>query len=294
MEHGHRSRADALIALLAQPLDPDDRPAVARLAARLADRAAITRLLDRQLARLAADPLAQPQFDGSDDGATRGVILYRDAVKSVMLQAFRRDRESGQRFSLHFAPGRALLAFHNVEPVEIALYRADVPPCAYHGFAPDLVPPCRMVARRHVAAGDTLMLDREIEAMRIVTRDVPVAFARIFWPRISPLPARRYGMPDGRFDGAAMASEGDGRAQLMLSALRRMAGRAPRRSLAKVMLSHCRSPDFTLRWHALRCWLALDGEAAMPMLRQAARRDPHPQIRAAARDAIAALGGPTR
>jgi HEAT repeat protein len=45
---------------------------------------------------------------------------------------------------------------------------------------------------------------------------------------------------------------------------------------------------FYVRWHAMREFLALDAEAALPSLRAMARSDPHPEVRAAAAQALSA------
>jgi HEAT repeat protein len=46
------------------------------------------------------------------------------------------------------------------------------------------------------------------------------------------------------------------------------------------------SPHFYTRWHVMREMLALDAEAALPSLRRMAETDPHPDIRAAARQTL--------
>ena len=46
------------------------------------------------------------------------------------------------------------------------------------------------------------------------------------------------------------------------------------------------SPHFYTRWHVMRELLALDAEAAHPHLRRMAEADPHPEVRAAARQTL--------
>ena len=46
------------------------------------------------------------------------------------------------------------------------------------------------------------------------------------------------------------------------------------------------SPHFYTRWHVMRELLALDAEAAQPHLVRMAEADPHPEVRAAARQTL--------
>ena len=46
------------------------------------------------------------------------------------------------------------------------------------------------------------------------------------------------------------------------------------------------SPHFYTRWHIMRELLAMDAEAALPPLRRMAADDPHPEVRAAARQTL--------
>jgi hypothetical protein len=47
-----------------------------------------------------------------------------------------------------------------------------------------------------------------------------------------------------------------------------------------------KSPHFYTRWHIMREMLALDAEAALPDLQRLAAQDPHPEVRAAARQTL--------
>ena len=48
-------------------------------------------------------------------------------------------------------------------------------------------------------------------------------------------------------------------------------------------------PQFFVRWHAMREWLALDPVGALPRLQRMASDDPHPDLRAAASSVAHAL-----
>jgi HEAT repeat protein len=46
------------------------------------------------------------------------------------------------------------------------------------------------------------------------------------------------------------------------------------------------NPHFHTRWHVMREMLAMDADAALPSLQKMAAEDPHPDVRAAARQAL--------
>jgi HEAT repeat protein len=86
-----------------------------------------------------------------------------------------------------------------------------------------------------------------------------------------------------RFAGASSSDELSSRIQMMLSLLRSL----DRQDAAPLFRSMLDSPNFFDRWHAMREFLALDPEQALPWLRVMAEQDPHPEVREAARSALA-------
>lgn len=279
MPHAGLRPTEALDALFSRTLDPLDRPAVERLAAALGDPAVLARRLAPELVRVAADPVAQPGLDGIEHDAMRGVVLYRDARLTAML-AVAHIEAIDHRGSevLSFGAGHTLTVFHARAPVTIELYRSLAGPGGRHRFAAARARACRAAGRREMHAGDWVMSARECETMRIIGARAPVPLVRVHWRDASPLPARRYRWPGGKYLGLTMASEEDARAQLMISALRVMECGDAAEALARVV----ESDVFTLRWHAMRAWLAIDAASALPVLTRMARSDRHPEIRRAA------------
>ena len=55
-----------------------------------------------------------------------------------------------------------------------------------------------------------------------------------------------------------------------------------RKDAVPVVRESLKDQHFYTRWQIMREFLALDAEAALPSLRDMARRDPHPEIREAA------------
>lgn len=279
MSHAGLRPTEALDALFSRTVDPLDRPAVERLAAVLGDPAVLARRLAAGLARVAADPVAQPGLDGIEHEAMRGVVLYRDARLTAMLAVAHIEAIDHRGPAvLNFGAGHMLTVFHARAPVTIELYRSLASSAGRHRFSAARAPACRAAGRREMRAGDWVMSARESETMRIVGARAPVPLVRVYWRGASPLPARRYRWPGGKYLGLTMAREEDARAQLMISALRAMeCGDA-----AEALAGMVESDVFTLRWHAMRAWLAIDVASALPALARMARYDRHPEIRRAA------------
>jgi HEAT repeat protein len=72
----------------------------------------------------------------------------------------------------------------------------------------------------------------------------------------------------------------------MMASLLRVMDRADAVPVLREMLA---SPHFYTRWHIMRELLALDAEAAYPDLKRLAAQDPHPEVRAAARQTLDAF-----
>ena len=69
---------------------------------------------------------------------------------------------------------------------------------------------------------------------------------------------------------------------MMVSLLRTM----EREDAVPLIVEALASPHFYTRWHVMRELLALDADAAHPHLSRMAEADPHPEVRAAARQTL--------
>ena len=108
-----------------------------------------------------------------------------------------------------------------------------------------------------------------------------VFFQAMVRPEAAPL-AAEYDSKTLAFVGASSADEASSRLQMMVSMLRVM----ERKDALPVIAQALDSPHFFTRWHIMRELLALDAEAALPPLRRMAAEDPHPEVRAAARQTL--------
>jgi HEAT repeat protein len=84
---------------------------------------------------------------------------------------------------------------------------------------------------------------------------------------------------------ASSTDDSSSRIQMMLALLRALG----RRDAAPLFAEGLRAPHFHARWQAMREFLALDAELALPHLRRMAGSDPHCEVRAAAAETLAAF-----
>ena len=102
----------------------------------------------------------------------------------------------------------------------------------------------------------------------------------------APAMVREYDRATGRRLRIATGDEGASRTHMLLTLLR-IAGRT---DAGARFDAATRADAFHLRWEAMREWLALDADAALPRLRDLAAADPHGEVRAAAAATLARLG----
>jgi hypothetical protein len=84
------------------------------------------------------------------------------------------------------------------------------------------------------------------------------------------------------FGGAWRADEASSRLELMVSLLRLL----DRTDAAPSIAALLDEPHFFTRWHVMRELLALDADLAFPHLERMAASDPHPDVRARARETL--------
>jgi len=142
--------------------------------------------------------------------------------------------------------------------------------------------PARFVERRRIADGEEILLDgrRQSFVVEHAERDL-VYFQAIVREGGAPVTAE-YDCDTLAFVSASSTDEAASRVQMMVSLLRTM----EREDALPLMDEALASPQFYTRWHVMREMLALDAEAALPSLKRLAESDPHPEVRAAARQTL--------
>lgn len=235
-------------------------------------------LMEEAIAACAADPFFRVPLRLMSSDIHSGLLLFdhRDmtiSLGTVPVDAIAAAKTaergatsiffSGQWMVLHFVKsGGATLSFWEAPQIEA-------------GFVADAGDRCRLLGRRRVADGETLVIDGRSKSFVFdhAEADMVVVQALIS-AEAAPLTVGYYS-DTLAFAGASSTDEESSRTQMLVSLLRMM----DRADAAPLFRQALDSPHFYTRWHIMREFLALDAEAALPSLRAMAANDPHPEIR---------------
>jgi hypothetical protein len=286
-EGGVRDFEDAMARLPAQTAE-----AVAAAARALfADERWVDGLIAGLAAQMRADPFFVPPFRAMSGELHSGLILFEDGHMSVAagvtrvaeLAARKTARRgatsvgfSGRVSALKFVKaGGALISLWEAPPITDAFSAADAGHCVRTGT-------------RQLADGEILTIDGRsqsyvIEAARanllILQAEVTLEAA--------PLSVE-YDSATCAYVGCSATRDGASRIQMLATLLRKLGGEGAFPALAG-FLDH---PDFFVRWHVMRELLGIDAEAALPQLKRMAARDPHDEVRRAARAVLDRVQAP--
>ena len=263
--------------------------AVLALARRfIEDDAAIAAIVDRAISAAAGDPFCRPPLRASRNSVQDGLLLFSDPALTVQLAVTSADALALKRASskeaaaISFTGQRSLFRFVKAGGATLSVWSA---PFIGPGFTVAAAGRCRRRERRRPADGEVIEFDGRCESFVVdgALSDLVYLFAA------TPLEAGPVGVDyDPRSCEPIAASSTDdagSRTQMMLALLRTMG----RRDAAPLFAELLDAPHFHARWQAMRELLALDAELAFPHLRHMAGSDPHPEVRAAAADTLAAF-----
>jgi hypothetical protein len=270
--------ADAADGLDAEPL-----LAAARIFLRSED--AVEDCLGLMIAAALEDPFFRPPMRHGLSEIQAGLLLVDRPLLSVYLSiasaagiAEKRLDRSGPA-SIAFTGRRSIYRFLRAGEAILSLWEApDIEP----GFSAETSGCCRLFERRALSDGEMLELDGRRHGFVIEYARSDIVYLQASTPAGSAPLTVEYDSRTLRFAGASSADELSSRIQLMLSLLRTL----DRQDSAPFFREMVSGPHFFDRWHAMREFLALDAEQALPCLRDMAARDPHPEVRAAARSTL--------
>ena len=248
----------------------------------LADEAWIAAAIDALAGQLLADPFFDPPFRAISTDIHSGLILFEDervsiaagVTRAVDLAAKKTGRRGGT--SVGFSGRVSVLKFVKAGGARLSLWEA--PPIT-EDFTAGTGGHCVKVGERELADGDILTIDGRHQGYVIeqARANLFVVQAEIMLDQ-APLSVE-YDSRTLAYVGCSAARDGASRIQMIASLLRRLGCDAAFPTLAG-FLDH---PDFFVRWHVMRELLGLDAEAALPHLKRMAARDPHDDVRRAAR-----------
>jgi len=282
--HPLMTHLEARLAALPQPPRAADVLDAAR--ACLDREEEIADFLVAMLASSRADPFFRPPLHPVANGVQSGLLLFHHRDLSISLGVSGVDmlaaRKAGQRrgpASINFTGTTGLFRFVKAGGATLSFW--EVPPIG-DDFVAASAGHCRFVGRRRIEDGEEIVLDGRCQSFEMEhARSDILYFHAMVRPEAAPLSVE-YDSKTLAFIGASSTDEAASRIQIMVSLLRTM----EREDAVPLIVEALASPYFYTRWHVMRELLALDAEAAHPHLKLMAESDPHPEIRAAARQTL--------
>jgi hypothetical protein len=247
-------------------------------------------LVDEMIAASAADPFFTPPFLSVSSDIHTGLLLFEHPSLSIAMGVTGVDalaaKKSGKRgpTSIGFTGYLTLFQFLKAGGATLSFWEA---PQVEAGFVREGSGRCRLVGRRKVEDGESFVMDGRLESFVIDHAASDVLYLQAI-VRVDAAPLSvEYDSGSFEFVGASSTDEGSSRIQMMTTLLRLM----ERTDAAPVIAEALASPHFYTRWHIMRELLALDAELALPHLRAMAEADPHPEVRATAKQTLDAFFG---
>jgi hypothetical protein len=269
-----REGADAVLALARTLLD---------------DEAAVRDCLDLLIARAARDPFFRPPLRAVGAQVQTGLLLFHKPSLSIQLSVMSAERIAEKRFrrggaaaSIFFTGQRSLFRFLDAGGATLSLW--EVPEIDAQ-FVAEGSGQCRMIGRRALADGDVIEVDGRRNSFIVEDAPSDLVYIQATTPLGAGPVSAEYDWATRRLVGTSGTDDAGSRIQLMLTLLRA----SGRRDAAPLFAGFSASGPFHARWQAMREFLGLDAEAALPRLRAMAAGDPHPEVRSAAAEALAAL-----
>ena len=245
----------------------------------------IAALLGAMIEGSKADPFFRPPLHPVSSDVQAGLLLFHNGDLSISLGVSGVDmlaaKKAGPRgaSSISFTGITGLFRFVKAGDATLSFWEA--PPIG-DAFVAAQAGRCRLVERRKLVDGEEIVLDgrRQSFVIEHAASDI-LYFHAMVRPEAAPLSAE-YDSRTLAFVGASSTDETASRIQMMVSLLRTM----EREDAVPLIEEALASPHFYTRWHVLRELLALDADAAYPHLRRMTEADPHPEVRAAARQTL--------
>ena len=245
----------------------------------------IAAMLQAMLAGSRTDPFFRPPLHPVSSDVQSGLLLFHNRDLSISLGVSGVDmlaaKKSGPRgpASISFTGITGLFRFVKAGDATLSFWEA---PAIGDDFVASQAGKCRFVERRKISDGEEIVLDGRCQSFVIehAVSDI-VYFHAMVRSESAPLTAE-YDAATLAFAGASSTDEAASRMEIMVSLLRTM----EREDAVPLIVEVLGSPHFYTRWHVMRELLALDADAAHPHLVRMAEADPHPEIRAAARQTL--------
>jgi hypothetical protein len=248
-------------------------------------------LIGSLVAPMRADPFFDPPFRAISSDIQCGLIVFEDEHMSVAAGVTRAAelaaKKSAKRgaTSVGFSGRVSVLKFVKAGGARISLWEA---PPIEAGFMASKAGTCARTGEVQLADGDILTIDGRFQGYVIeqARANLLVLQAEISVDA-APLSVE-YDSATFTYVGCSATRDGASRIQMITTLLRKLGCDGAFPALAD-FLDH---PDFFVRWHVMRELLGIDTKAALPHLKRMAARDPHEDVRRAARAVLDRLQAP--
>jgi len=242
-------------------------------------------LIDSLAAPMRADPYFDPPFRAMSSGLHDGLVVFESEQMSIAAGVTRvidlAARKSAKRgaTSVGFSGRVSVLKFVKAGGARISQWEA---PRITEDFSATAAGHCVRTGERLLADGDILTVDGRYQSYVIeqARSNLLVLQAEINLGT-APLSVE-YDSATLSYVGCSATRDGASRIQMITTLLRKLGSDAAFPAIAG-FLDH---PDFFVRWHVMRELLGVDAEAALPHLKRMAARDPHEDVRRAARSVL--------
>lgn len=245
----------------------------------------IAAMIAQFIAASRADPFFRPPLHAMSGEIHTGLLLYHHPDLSIALGVSSVDmlaaKKAGPRgaTSIGFSGVTTLFRYLKAGGATFSFWEA--PPIT-DGFVASQAGKCRFAGRRRIEDGEEILIDGRSQSFVIEHAESDMLyFQAMIRPEAAPL-AVEYDSRTLAFVGASSTDEASSRVQMMVSLLRVIG----REDALPLIIEALDSPHFYTRWHIMRELLAMDSEAALPLLRRMVANDPHPEVRAAARQTL--------
>lgn len=232
-----------------------------------------------------ADPFFRPPLHPVSSDIHTGLLLFHHPDLSIALGVSGVDKLAAKKAgprgatSIGFSGVTTLFRYLKAGGATLSFWEAQP---ITDGFVASQAGKCRLTGRRRIEDGEEILIDGRYQSFVVEHAEADMLyFHAMIRPEAAPL-AAEYDSQTLSFIGASSTDEASSRVQMMVSLLRVM----ERKDALPLIADALESPHFYTRWHIMRELLAMDAEAALPPLRRMAARDPHPEVRAAARQTL--------
>jgi hypothetical protein len=273
-------------------LPSQDAEAVAAVVHRLfADDDWVDAAIDQLAEQVRSDPFFDPPFSAISSDIHTGLVLFEDARLSIAAGVTRvadlAAKKTAKRgaTSIGFSGRVAVLKFVKAGDARISLWEA--PPITA-AFSAQTAGQCARAGELQLADGDILTVDGRHRGYVIeqARANLLVVQAEINLDA-APLSVE-YDSATCSYVGCSATRDGASRIQMITTLLGKLGCDAAFPAIADFL----DNPDFFVRWHVMRELLGLDAEAALPHLKRMAARDPHADVRRAARSVLDRIQAP--